>query len=278
MIYMISSLATYVNLSPSCNSPRNHTIDTITIHCMAGQMYAKSCADMFANPSVETSANYCIGRDGDIACSVDENDRSWCSSSPENDNRAITIEVASDASEPCNVNPEAYEALIKLCVDICKRNNIKELKWKADKNLIGNIEEQNMTVHRWFSWKSCPGEFLYSHMGDIAARVNEQLGEDTPETEAPKVLYRVQVGAFANKDNAVKLKEELESIGYATIIVSDEPTYPEPTPAPVPKKSIGEIASEVLEGKWGNGDARKEALRAAGYDPAEVQRAVNARL
>ena len=72
---------------------------------------------------------------------VEEKDRSWCSSNGANDNRAITIEVASDTTSPYKVTDAAFNSLIKLLADICKRNNIKSLKWKADKNLIGHPEE-----------------------------------------------------------------------------------------------------------------------------------------
>ena len=107
---------------------------------------------------------------------VEEKDRSWCSSNGANDNRAITIEVASDTTSPYKVTDAAFNSLIKLLADICKRNNIKSLKWKADKNLIGHPEEQNMTVHRWFANKSCPGEYLYNKHYEIAEKVNELLG------------------------------------------------------------------------------------------------------
>lgn len=118
---------------------------------------------------------------------VEEKDRSWCSSSASNDNRAITIEVASDTKHPYKVRDAAYKALIDLCTDICKRNGIKELKWKADKSLIGKVEQQNMTVHRWFANKACPGDYLYNLHGQIAAEVNARLGvvsDTTPDTNA----------------------------------------------------------------------------------------------
>ncbi len=102
-------------------------------------------------------------------------DRSWCSSSGSNDNRAITIECASDTTDPYAVNDKVYAALIDLVTDICRRNGIKELKWKADKSLIGQVEQQNMTVHRWFANKACPGDYLYNCHGQIAAEVNARL-------------------------------------------------------------------------------------------------------
>ncbi len=211
--YSNSSLVTYTNISKNKTSPRNHAIDTITIHCVVGQWTAKQGCDYFATTDRQCSANYVIGKDGSIGLSVDEQDRSWCSSSSSNDNRAITIEVASDTTHPYAVTDAAYKALIELVADICKRNGIKELKWKADKSLIGQVDKQNMTVHRWFANKACPGDYLYERHGDIATKVNEKLGvvkkEEVP-TE-PVKLYRVrltwenaksQIGAYKSLANA----------------------------------------------------------------------------
>ena len=184
-----SSLVTYKRISPHKTSPRNHAIDTVTIHCIVGQWTAKQGCDYFATTDRDCSANYIVGKDGSIGLAVDEADRSWCSSSRDNDNRAITIEVASDTSHPYAVTDAAYNALIALLADICKRNGIKKLLWKADKSLIGQVDKQNMTVHRWFANKACPGEYLYSRHGEIAEKVNALLNVEqepvTPETTVP---------------------------------------------------------------------------------------------
>lgn len=177
---------------PTKSSPRNHVIDTITIHCMTGQGSVEGCGNLFRNSAQYNangfcvngaSSNYGIGYDGRIGCYVDENDRSWCTggskighaASAANDNRAITIEVASDNFHPFAVKSAAMGALIALLIDICYRNNIWELKWRGDPGLIGQVDKQNMTVHRWFAYKECPGDYLYERMGQIAADVNQQL-------------------------------------------------------------------------------------------------------
>lgn len=171
-----SPLVTYTNISKNKNSPRNHAIDTITIHCIVGQWTAKQGCDYFATTGRDCSANYVVGKDGSIGLSVDEKDRSWCSSNAANDHRAITIEVASDTTHPYAVTDKAYAALIDLVTDICKRNGIKQLLWKGDKSLIGQVDKQNMTVHRWFANKACPGDYLYNKHSEIAAEVNRRLG------------------------------------------------------------------------------------------------------
>lgn len=184
MAYTNSSLVTYKNITKNRTSPRNHAIDTITIHCIVGQWTAKQGCDYFASTDRQCSANYVVGKDGSIGLSVEEKDRSWCSSSSSNDNRAITIEVASDTTHPYAVTTQAYNALIKLVADICKRNGIKKLLWKADKSLIGQVSKQNMTVHRWFANKACPGDYLYERHGEIAEKVNTLLGQ-TQQTTTP---------------------------------------------------------------------------------------------
>lgn len=184
-----SSLVSYTKLSPNRTSPRNHAIDTITIHCVVGQLTAKQILNLasFVNYDGKNgcSCNYAIGCDGSIGLCIDEKDRSWCSSNKSNDHRAITIEVASDTTTPYAVTDAAYKALINLCADICKRNGIKELKWKADKSLIGQVDKQNMTVHRWFANKSCPGDYLYNLHGQIASEVNGILNGTNPNNNQP---------------------------------------------------------------------------------------------
>ena len=183
-----SPLVTYTNITKNKTSPRNHAIDTITIHCIVGQWTAKQGCDYFATTDRECSANYIVGKDGSIGLSVDEKDRSWCTSSRENDNRAITIEVASDTEHPYAVTDAAYSALIKLVADICQRNGIKQLVWSANKaDRVNHVNGCNMTVHRDYANKACPGQYLYDRHGAIAAAVNELLGSGTtqPPEAAP---------------------------------------------------------------------------------------------
>lgn len=182
-----SKLVDYTKISPNRTVNSKRTIDTITIHCMAGNLSVEGCGALFAKASRAASSNYGIGSDGRIGLYVEERDRSWCSSNRENDMRAITIEVANDGGAPeWHVSEAAYKSLINLLVDICQRNNIKKLLWKNDKSLIGQVDKQNMTVHRWFANKSCPGEYLMSKMGEIADDVNARLGVTTDNTDEVK--------------------------------------------------------------------------------------------
>lgn len=178
-----SKLVSYTKLSPHCSKPRNHVIDTITPHCYVGQASVESAGAWFANPKAGCSCNYFIGYDGRIALIVDEDNRSWCTSSKENDHRAITIEIASDREHPYAITDAAYNSLVALCADICTRNSIKELRWAGDKALIGKPLQQNITVHRWFANKACPGDYIYSRLGQVAQQTNELLREDTEVTQ-----------------------------------------------------------------------------------------------
>jgi hypothetical protein len=170
-----SKLISYTLLSPCNSGKRNHVIDTVSIHCMAGDLSVESCGALFAKKSNKASSNYGIGSDGRIALYVDEANRSWCTSSASNDNRAVTIEVASSDKDPYEVTAAAYKSLINLLVDICQRNGISKLLWQGDKSLIGKVDKQNMTVHRWFANKACPGDYLYNRHGQIASEVNSRL-------------------------------------------------------------------------------------------------------
>ena len=216
-----SSLAKVVVESPNKSSPRMSKIDTITIHCMAGDLSVESCGKLFAKSSRKASSNYGIGSDGRIACYVGEENRSWCSSNRANDNRAITIEVANDggAETGWHVSDKAYKALISLLVDICRRNHIDKLVWSNNKNdRVNHKNGCNMTVHRDFANKSCPGDYLYSLHSKIANEVNTLLGV-VKEAKPANKLYKVQVGAYSSKNNAINMQNKLKSYGIDSIIV-----------------------------------------------------------
>ncbi len=206
-----SSLVNYVKISPHKSSPRNNTIKKISIHHMAGNLSVETCGDVFQNR--EASSNYGIGTDGRVGMYVEEKDRAWTSSNRDNDNQAVTIEVANDTFSPnWHVSDTALNKCIELCVDICKRNHIEKLIWTGDKN-------GNLTTHDMFTATICPGPYLKPLMPDIADKVNKLLNatDDTGETEA--VIYKVQLGAFKEKDNAERLAKELNDKGYETYIV-----------------------------------------------------------
>lgn len=187
MGYTNSTLVSHTNLSPNHSGQRTHAIDRITPHCFVGQVTAERAAEVFLPKSRQASCNYAIGKDGRVALVVEEKNRSWCSSSSANDQRAITIECASDSTEPYAFNNAVYERLIELCADICKRNGKSRLLWIEDKQKSLAYEpkayEMVLTVHRWFANKSCPGAWMYARMGELADRVNAILTAGQTETQ-----------------------------------------------------------------------------------------------
>lgn len=194
-----SPLVDYTRISPNKNSPRNHKIDTITIHCVVGQCTVETLGNIFAPTSRQASSNYGVGTDGKIGMYVEEKDRSRCSSNAANDNRAVTIEVASDTKHPYAVNDRAFAALLDLVTDICKRNGIKKLVWSTKKaDRVNHKNGCNMTVHRDYANKSCPGDYLYNRHGEIAAEVNRRLGvaDTAPDAGAAQgvTVYTVKKG------------------------------------------------------------------------------------
>lgn len=171
-----SSLISYTKISPNRTSPRKKPIRKITIHHMAGNLTVEQCGAVFAPTSRRASSNYGIGTDGRIGMYVEEKDRAWTSSSPDNDNQAVTIEVANNALGPnWTVSDKAMVSLIDLCVDICKRNSIQRLNFTGDKT-------GNLTMHCYFKSTLCPGPYLKSKFPYIASEVNKRLGaEAAPE-------------------------------------------------------------------------------------------------
>ena len=289
-----SPLVSYTKISPNKSSPRNHKIDTVTIHCVVGQCSVETLGNVFAPTSRQASSNYGIGYDGRIGMYVEEKDRSWCSSNAANDNRAITIEVASDTKEPYAVNAKAYAALIDLLVDICKRNGIKELVWSTNKaDRVNHKNGCNMTVHRDYANKSCPGTYLYERHAQIASEVNKRLGSTNikPAPEKPSGgLYRVQTGAFKSKANADAMLAKVKAKGFDTYMVKVGDLYKIQVGAFKVKanaeatlkklqaagfsgfitteqgagKSVDELAREVLQGKWATAQSVRSDLRPQG--------------
>ncbi len=217
-----SSLVSYTKLSPHKSSRNGHKIDTISIHCVVGQCGVEALGSVFQ--SKEASANYGIGYDGRVGLYVDEAYRSWCTSSRANDERAVTIECASDAYHPYAVNSKVYATLIELLADICKRNGIKKLVWSTNKaDRVNHKNGCNMTVHRDYnSGKSCPGDYLYNRHGAIADAVNKILSEDedmvrwSTINDVPEGFYRDTVkqlmadGIIKGKgDGVIDLTEDM---------------------------------------------------------------------
>lgn len=314
MAYTNSPLVDCTVKSPNHSGKRTHKIDRITPHCVVGQLSAERIGECFPEGR-EASCNYGIGTDGRVCLIVDEANRSWCSSSSSNDQRAITIECASDKTHPYAMNNAVYNKLVELCADICKRNGITKLLWLGDKDTSLAYSpkkgEAILTAHRWFANKSCPGDWLYSRYTQLAEAVNKKLGSsgapvdkpvDTPTTEDLKFKVGDTVkftgclhytssyaGATAKGCKAGLAKVTALSKGkphpyhlkavagkgstvYGWVNAADVTANTSSTPA---KKSIDELAREVIRGDWGNGQDRKNRLTAAGYNYSEVQKRVN---
>lgn len=303
MVYTNSELVAVKKLSPNHSGKRTHSIDRISPHCVVGQCTAEGLGDWFGKSSTKASSNYGIDRNGRVGLYVEEKNRSWCTSSNSNDQRAITIECASDTREPYTMNNKVYETLIKLCTDICKRNGKKKLLWLGDKtrslNYTPKSDEMIITVHRWFANKSCPGDWLYSRLGDVAKRVTANLNSTQPSTtgstQVPftvKVLisnlnYRSepsmngQVKGQTGKGTFTIIEVnngwgKLKSgVGWIYLNNTSYCVAEKSVSTSLNKKSVDQVAKEVIEGKWGNGADRKKRLTEAGYNYSEVQKKVN---
>lgn len=230
MRYTNSSMVAYTKLSPNHSGQRTHAIDRISPHCVVGQCTAEGLGDWFAKTSTQASSNYGIDKNGRVGMYVEEKNRSWCTSSNANDQRAITIECASDNTEPYAMNSKVYDMLIKLCTDICKRNGKKKLLWFADKdkslNYAPKSDEMVITVHRWFANKSCPGNWLYARLGDVASKVTANLSGTTETTKGTQATVFAKLtesevvaksGAFFTADQ--KKSGILASISMAQFIL-----------------------------------------------------------
>lgn len=268
MAYTNSPLVEYTKISPNNSGQRTHSIDRITPHCVVGQCSAESLGSLFADSARQASSNYGIDKDGRVGMYCPESNRSWCSSNRENDQRGITIECASDTTDPYAMNDAVYSKLIELCTDICRRHGKQKLLWFADKEAALSYElkegEMLITVHRWFANKSCPGDWLFSRLGDVAEKVNaalagaEDVDQKEPVEESPvqpevtypekltEGLYRVrlswsdsrsQIGAYRFLANAKKRADNHP--GYSVFTDDGVAIYPVKQDAPVQSEENG---------------------------------------
>lgn len=223
---MKSNLTNKTVLAHSSNytkGRKGYKVCKITPHHMSGVLSGSQCARIFQNSKRNASANYCIGVNGDIVCSVPEENRAWTSSSSWNDCQAITIEVSNNKmGGKWTVSNASWKSLVKLCVDICKRYKFR-LKYDGTKN-------GSLTRHNMYANTDCPGPYLQSKFPQLVKEVNAELDKQAKKSK-----------------NTEKTK----------------------------KKSVTEIAKEVINGKWGNGETRKKRLKEAGYNYKEVQKEVN---
>lgn len=266
MAYTNSRLAKYKILSPFNSGQRTRSIDTITIHCMAGHGTAQSCGRLFQQAGKDASSNYGVDDNGEIGLYVEEKNVSWCTSSQENDNRAITIEVASDSYGECKVTDKAYAATVKLVADICIRNSIKKLIWSTNKSDRMNHKNGcNMTVHRDYANKSCPGDYLYARMGDIAKRVNAIIAKGIVPGSVSLVTnnkfawdYLISKAGFSKESAASCIGFWLAENGYpyGTTYRNVDPPYPSGTSNPYKyldrELFPGEVEGYYLPGYPGN--------------------------
>ena len=248
-----SPFVDYTQISPNKTTGRKYSISRITPHCVVGQATVERLGEIFAPESKQASCNYGIGVDGRVGMYVEEKDRSWCSSSSDNDNRAVTIECASDNTHPYAFKDVVYEKLIELCIDICKRNGKDKVVWISDKDeaLAYKLAPNEMliSVHRWFrSDKTCPGEWLFSRLEDLATKVNAKLGSVVEEAPKKEYKYYVQVGgAYAEYLNASNVVGRLKNAGFdAKIVFGETINVTEVTEKEEPK--VETSASDLKEG------------------------------
>lgn len=232
-----SPLVSFTKLSPNHSGQRTHKIDTITPHCIVGHLSLQKLGEIFSNTARQSSSNYGIDDKGKIGLYVEEKNRSWCSSSNSNDQRAVTIEIASDLKSPYKITDSALQGLIDLSADICKRNEIPKLLWKADKKLIGKVDQQNITVHRWFANKDCPGDYIFGQLGEVAEEVNKILVAKKEILTSPKGMQPYTV------------KIQPNSLYY-----HKKPGINQPVVGVVQKNQVYTIVEEALglgSSKWG---------------------------
>lgn len=294
MSYTNSSLISKTQLTTKCN-PRKYPITKITIHHAAGVLSMETLLNYLATTSRNVSANYVLSQ-GKLGLNVEEKNRAWTSSNSENDHKAVTIEVGnSQSGGNWPVSDVDLALLIKWAADVCKRNGIPKLYYDGTPN-------GTLTLHEMFAATGCPGPYLKSKIPYICDEVNKLINGKEVEIKPPSTTQTIfivtELWGYTTAANAVndvnRVRKVIPGKYYIynqtadAINVTMNATSPgawinkhlndvfNPTPAPVEKKTLEQVAKEVIQGQWGNGATRTNSLTAAGYIAANVQAAVNA--
>lgn len=221
--------------------------------------------------------------------------------------------TCSDTATAKAVVKRTYEAAVELFAFLCKEYGLNPLEdgviiSHREGHARGIASIHGDPEHLWNGLKM--GYTMDGFRKAVAAAMKpaEETKPAAP-AEPAKTLYRVQTGAFTKKANATALEEKLKKAGFDTYIVQSGKYYKvqvgaysvkanayamadklkkagfdtyittkggTAVAAEAPaKKSVDEIAREVIAGKWGNGATRKQKLTAAGYDYSAVQKRVN---
>ena len=182
---------------------------------MAARWSGRQCADYFAGTTRQASSNYCIWVDGDVAMSMDEDDRAWTSSSAWNDRRAITIECGNIDNSTGEMSQKTWDALVGLCADICTRYGFR-LNYTGDRN-------GSLTEHRMFASTACLGARLHARMGKLASEVNARLDGGSTKSDSKSGssdVYLVKVTC-----DALNIRKG-PGTGYAVVgCIRDRGTY-----------------------------------------------------
>lgn len=274
-----SALVDYIKYSPNHGGQRTRKITGMAIHHTAGVLSVETLANIFMNPNRYASSNYGIGYDGRISLMVDEVNKAWTTSSDYCDQQKVTVEVSNSVyGNPWLVSDHVLEKLIQLTTDVHYRNGLKEVTYTGD-------ERGTIWIHKWFSATACPGEYLESKLPYVAKESNRRLqillkGNVKPSAKPTKPISEIVKEVIRGKyGNYPERKTKLESLGYNYNEVQSEVDKVmgklKTKVTTSKKKSNEEVARLVIQGKYGNGQARVDKLKAEGYDPHAIQTIVN---
>ena len=189
-------------------------IEMVALHHMAGVLSAEQCGRIFQQAGRGASANYGIGKDGEVGLYVDEYNTAWANANWDSNCKSVSIELSnSSASGNYPVSDVVLNKAIDLIADIFKRNNLGKC-----------VKGQNLVWHSMYSNTYCPGDYIRGKLDYIVDKVNEKLGLNS-NTNSNDNLYKVQAGAFSKKENAENLANEIKNKGIDTCIITEDNLY-----------------------------------------------------
>ena len=243
----------------------------VVIHNTANDAPAENEIAYMVRNDNQVSFHYAVD-DQEIVQGIEENRNAWhCGDGNGEGNRSgIAIEICYSKSGGAK-----FEAAEKNAAELAA-SILKKYGWGIDR----------LKKHQDFNGKYCPHRTLDMGWDRFVKMVEGYLGisstEDKEDTPVKKSIDAIAKEVIAGKwGNGAERKQKLKAAGYDPDEVQEKVNALLGAPAEEAKparKSVTEIAKEVIAGKWGNGSARKEKLKDAGYDADEVQEKVNSLL
>ena len=255
-----------------------HRKTKVTVHHNGGRLSHEGVLRVWETRPA--SAHFDVDGRGDVAQYVEMNEYAWSTGSTNGNQQSVSIELCNSATGgdwPVD--------------EVTWRSGARLAGWICLKVIGERPSSSNIVPHHFWKATVCAGPHMDRMLGQFIAVAQQAYdffkggGSAPPPPPVPggksvsQLADEVIAGHWGNNPERAN---RLRAAGYDPAAVQAEVNRKlggnvGGVPAPA-RKTNEQLAQEVLNGAWGNGDERERRLTAAGYNYAAVQAIVNQRL